>query len=215
MQRRKKLGLGLVAVAVLSGCAGAELVHLAYQATVETFTIQYRTALDAKYASWDNGFNAVQAMTFKRHGLREESACVFDGVLIPWARTWEQKTVSGGVESVLPPEPSKVAGYAAVVYSKKCPGQSEQKILHAGPQEDVLMAQGKAGVLNNRPARTMDLFSSNQDLRPEWVPQVVERAIGLASSNRAAKSFIVSAQDQLVGLLPEQASAITAAASVN
>lgn len=58
----------------------------------------------------------------------------------------------------------------------------------------------------------MDLFSSNQDLRPEWVPQVVERATKLASSNIAAKSFIVNAQDQLAELLPEQSSAIRSAA---
>lgn len=212
MQRRKKLGLGLVAVAVLSGCVGAEVVHLAYQATVEVFTIQYRIAMDTKYASWENGFNAVQPMTFKRSSLREESACAFEGVLIPWARTWEQKTTSGGSESVLPPEPNKIAGYAAVVYSKKCPGQPEQKILHMGPQEDLAMAQGKAVVVNNMPARTLDLLSANQDLRPQWVPQVVERATKLASVNSAAKSFIVSAQDQLAALLPEQSSAIRSAA---
>lgn len=208
----KELSMGMATLLLLSGCAGTEIVNLAYQATVETFTIQYRTVIETKYVSWEDGFNALQSMTFKRHGLREESACVFDGVLIPWVRTWKQKTISGGVQSVLPPDPKKIAGYAAVVYSKKCPGQPEQKILHVGPQEDVLMTQRKAAVLNNRAARTMDLFSSNQDLRPKWVPQVVERATKLASSNGAAKSFIVSAQDQLAELLPEQSNAIRAAA---
>lgn len=212
MRRKKKFGLGLVAVVALSGCVGAEVIHLAYQATVETFTIQYRTAIDTKYVAWEHGFNTAQAMSFKRHGLREESACVFEGVLIPWARTWEQKTISGNIESLLPPEPNKIAGYAAVIYSKKCPMQPEQKILHAGPQEDLVIAQGKAGLLNNKPVRAMDLLSSNQDLRPQWVPQIVERSTELAASNRAAKNFIVSAQDQLADILPDQAKAIKAAA---
>lgn len=212
MNRKKKLSMGLAAAVVLSGCVGAEMVNLAYQATVETFTIQYWIAMDKKYASWENDLNAIQPMTFKRSSLREEGACAFEGVLIPWTRTWEQKTMSGGVESVLPPEPNKIAGYAAVVYSKKCPDQPAQKILHVGPQEDIGMTQGKAVVVNNMPARTMDLFSSNQNLRPQWVPQVVERATQLATSNRAAKIFIVSAQDHLAALLPDQAQAIKSAA---
>lgn len=213
MQRTKKLGLGLAIVAVLSGCVGAEVVHLAYQATVETFTIQYRVAMNTKYVSWENGFDAIQHVTYKRNAFREESKCAFEGVLVPWERNWEQRTTSGGVESVLPPEPGEIAGYAAVIYSKKCPEQPEEKILHTGPQQDIVIAGGKAAVVNNMPVRALDLFGSNQDLRPQWVSQVVERATKLASSNRAAKSFIVSAQDQLADLLPEQASAIKAAAA--
>ena len=59
----------------------------------------------------------------------------------------------------------------------------------------------------------MDVLSGNQDFRPQWVPQVVERAMQLAASNAAAHRFVVSAQDNLVQLLPVQAEAIKAAAA--
>ncbi len=54
-------------------------------------------------------------------------------------------------------------------------------------------------------------MSGNQDLRPQWVPQVVERAMQLAASNASAHRFVVGAQDKLVQLLPAQAEAVKAA----
>ena len=57
----------------------------------------------------------------------------------------------------------------------------------------------------------MDVLSGNQDFRPQWVPQVVERAMQLAASNAAAHRFVVSAQDNPVQLLPAEAEAIKAA----
>ena len=57
----------------------------------------------------------------------------------------------------------------------------------------------------------MDVLSGNQDFRPQWVPQAVERATQLATSNAAAHRFVVGAQDNPVQLLPAQAEAIKAA----
>lgn len=87
------------------------------------------------------------------------------------------------------------------------------EIFFLGEQACVFMAQGKAGAINNSPASTMDVLSGNQDLRPQWVPQVLERATQLAVNNAAAHRFVVSAQDNLVQLLPAQADAIKAAAA--
>ena len=135
----------------------------------------------------------------------EQSFFMITGVLIPWARTWPQEVRNGDNVSYIAPEPNEIAGYAAVVYRKQCPDQAAQAILHVGQQEDVLMVkrEAKAGVLNNRPARAMDVLSGNQDFRPQWLPQVVERAVQLAPSNAAAKQFVLAAQPQLLQAVPE------------
>lgn len=206
MQFNRKLAAVAAAAVVLTGCAGAELAHLAYQATVEQFTIQYRTDTQGqKHVSWRHGFDAVQPMQYQRHFLREEANCTFTGVLIPWARTWPQEVRNGDNVTYIAPEPNEIAGYAAVVYRKQCSDQAAQAILHVGQQEDVLMVkrEAKAGVLNNRPARAMDVLSGNQDFRPQWLPQVVERAVQLAPSNAAAKQFVLAAQPQLLLAVPE------------
>ena len=57
----------------------------------------------------------------------------------------------------------------------------------------------------------MDVLSGNQDFRPQWVPQAVERATQLTAINAAAHRFAVSTQDKLVQLLRAQAEAIKAA----
>ena len=57
----------------------------------------------------------------------------------------------------------------------------------------------------------MDVLSGNQDFRPQWVPQVVERATQLTAINASAHRFAVSTQDKLVQLLRAQAEAIKAA----
>ena len=60
----------------------------------------------------------------------------------------------------------------------------------------------------------MDVLSGNQDFRPQWVPQAVERATQLTAINAAAHRFAVSTQDKLVvQLLQAQAEAIKAAAA--
>lgn len=205
MQFNRKLAAVAAAAVVLTGCAGAELAHLAYQATSEQFTIQYRTDLDTSRVTWAHGFDAIQPMRYKRHFLREEGKCEFNGVLIPWSRTWPQEVRNGDVVTHIAPTPNEIAGYAAVVYSKQCPNEPAQAILHVGEQDGMIIApkEGKAGMIDLRPARTMDVLSGNQDFRPQWLPQVVERAVQLAPSNAAAKQFVLAAQPQLLLAVPE------------
>lgn len=212
---KRKIAALSAAVAVLTGCAGAELVHLAYQTTAEQFTIQYRTDLDTSRVTWAHGFDAIEPMRYTRHFMREDGKCKFDGVLIPWARTWQQEVRNGDTVTRLPPKSDEVAGYAAVIYKKRCPDQPAQAILHVGEQGGLIISarEGKAGLIDLRPAQAMDVLSGNQDFRPQWLPQVVARAIQLAPSNPAAKQFVVSAKEQLIQALPDQKAAITAAAA--
>lgn len=205
MQFHRKLAAVAAAAVVLTGCAGAELVHLAYQATSEQFTIQYRTDLDSSRVTWAHGFDAIQPMRYKRHFLREDGKCKFNGVLIPWSRTWPQEVRNGDTVTQLSPTPNEIAGYASVVYSKQCPDQPVQPILHVGEQEGMIIApkEGKAGLIDLRPAKTMDVLSGNQDFRPQWLPQVVERAVQLAPSHAVAKQFVLAAQPQLLQAVPE------------
>ena len=60
---------------------------------------------------------------------------------------------------------------------------------------------GGAGV--ERQPEPLDVLSGNQDFRPKWLPQVVERAVQLAPSNAAAKQFVLAAQPQLLQAVPE------------
>ena len=149
-------------------------------------------------------------MGYKRHFMREDGKCKFDGVMIPWARTWRQEVSNGDSVSYIEPTPEVIEGYAAVVYNKRCPDQAAQPILHVGEQEGVWMSvrEGKAFVQQLRPAKTYDVLDGNQDFRPQWLPQVVERAVQLAPSNAAAKQFVLTAQQPLVEALPGLKAAI-------
>lgn len=196
--------------ALLSGCVAADLVYLAVHATEEGFSVKYFPNLD-NGLQISSSLNAVTAMPYKRHFLREEGKCQFEGVVVPFERTWPipAQNNDGGSQNMLPPEPGKTAGYASVIYQRTCPNAVPESILHVGIQG--VGAFSRPVIIPAFSVGAQDVMDTPVGNRPQWLPQVVERLVDLAPTSVAAKQAVVTAQDKLVAALPEMAPAIRAA----
>ena len=201
----------LASAALLSGCVAADLVYLAMHSTEEGFSVKYFPKLEKEIAIVPS-LKVVTAMPYKRHFMREEGKCHFDGVLVPWERTWPVAVPSGDGDSqkTLPPEPGKIAGYASVIYQRTCPNAAPESILHVGIQGTGIFS--KPSVISANSVAAQDVMDTPVGNRPQWLPQVIQRLVDLAPANAAAKQAVVTAQDELGAALPEMASAIHAAA---
>lgn len=196
--------------ALLSGCVAADLVHLAVHSAEEGFSVKYFPNVDRR-VQIDPSLKVVTAMPYKRHFLREEGKCKFDGVVVPWERTWSvpAQGSDGGDQAMLPPEPGKIAGYAAVIYQRTCPNAAPEGILHVGIQGTGVFAQPV--IIPSNSVGAQDVMDTPTGNRPKWLPQVVVRLVDLAPTSAVAKQAVVTAQDKLVAALPEMAPAIKAA----
>lgn len=208
---KKRVWCGILAGSVLlSGCA-ADLVFLAMHAAEEGFTIKYFTKLE-RSVPIDPSLNVVTPMPYMRHFMRDEGKCQFDGVVVPWERTWEIRAPGGDATNthMLPPAPGKIAGYAAVVYQRTCPGKKPEAVLHVGVQGTGIFS--KPEILAGSSVGMQDVLVTSVVNRPQWLPQVVERLVSLAPTSPVAKQVVVTAREKLVQALPEMESAINVAA---
>lgn len=195
--------------ALLSGCVAADLVYLAVHATEEGFSIKYFPDVD-KMVLIDPSLTTVTAMRYKRHFLREEGKCQFEGVIVPWVRTWEMPIQGSDAHNgaMLPPEPGKIAGYASVIYQRKCPNALPESILHVGLQSTGVFAKPVINSANSVGAQ--DVLNIAVGNRPQWLPQVVDRLLELAPANAAAKQAVLMAHDKLEMAFPTMAPKINA-----
>ena len=216
MQLRKG-GAVVVGAAMLGGCAGAEVILAvaqvvnvttmvgagAYEIGKEATSVQYRVRYEGKVdrEKWDTRMDMAKTVQYMRVWWREDGKCSFEGVLVPWSDPQAE-----GEDAL------KVAGYASVIYSRKCPEQAEQSVLLIGKQE-VYTRKNTTTLSHGQAVQTMDLFDNPVEARPIWWPQVAQRLLTLAPTDAAALRFVQHAQDNLVRLMPEQEAAIRAAAA--
>ncbi|QTX19922.1 hypothetical protein [Comamonas aquatica] len=207
--KKRVLGSIVAGSVLISGCA-ADLVFLAMHAAEEGFTIKYFPKLE-RSVSIEPSLNVVTAMPYKRHFMRDESKCQFDGVVVPWERTWEERALGGDAANpqMLPPEPGKIAGYAAVVYQRTCPGKKPEAILHVGVQGTGIFS--KPEILAGSSVGMQDVLLTQATNRPQWLPQVVERLVRVAPTSPAAKQVLVTAHEKLAQALPELETALKGA----
>lgn len=202
--------LSLVTGAVLlSGCVAADLVYLAVHTTEESFSVKYFPKLE-RAVEIEPSLKVVTAMPYKRHFLRDEGKCKFDGVVVPWERTWPVPAQSGddGSQNMLAPEPGKIAGYASVIYQRTCPNAAPESILHVGIQGTGVFA--KPVIMPANSVGAQDVMDTPVGNQPQWLPQVIERLVDLAPTNPAAGQAVLIAQDKLMIASPKMAPAIKA-----
>lgn len=87
---------------------------------------------------------------------------------MPYARTWEETVNNGYVESVLPPEPDKLASYAFAINKKECPGKEAEAMFR------VAARIGGAGGVRRVEAKyfridAVELGALREDQRPKWL----------------------------------------------
>ncbi len=134
----------------------------------------------------------VAAISFHREWWRDEGKCRFRGLLVPYARTWEEETKNAFLEAVLPPEPDKTAGVAVVVNKKECPGKEPEAIFRVASQV------GERRVMKGLfKVPAADLGSIPEAERPLWLPQVIEIIEKNAATNPDARDFLDFTQQAL------------------
>ncbi len=134
----------------------------------------------------------VAAITVKdRVPMWSDGACAYSGVLVPYARDWQQLD-----ESEDPPrlireaDPEKVVGQAVLLNTRTCPGKPLEHVLFAG--ESPIAAHV---LFKNASITVTDVETMHKDVRYKWLPQVLTRVEAhAATGNEAAIGFMTNMQ---------------------
>ncbi|HDR8919207.1 TPA: hypothetical protein QDA95_002380, partial [Burkholderia vietnamiensis] len=123
------------------------------------------------------------------------STCSGEGVMVPYARDWEETVQRGQEEIVLPPEPDKTVGQSYIVTKMKCKDKPEERVLLVD-QDSRLHTR-----LPEDHTLTMQAyFGLKADQRPKWFAQVIKRLERAAATNPSAKQALddIAAYEQQV-----------------
>ena len=127
----------------------------------------------------------------------EEERCRYSGVAVPYERLWEERVVtSRNSETVLPPEPGKLAGHALIINRKDCEGRPPEAMFRVATiqgsiRDSYILGAGYSLVM-------LQLSSMSEDMQPKWVPQVLE-ALEAAKADPVAQEFLrFNAEHKLV-----------------
>ncbi|MGD1325391.1 hypothetical protein ACNHE5_10790 [Pandoraea pnomenusa] len=129
----------------------------------------------------------VYAIAMKQQGPFWIDKCHYDGVMVQYARDWEEVQKSTGV--VFSPEPDKPVGYALILTKEKCPGKNERKIFSVDSK--YFYPFNRAYVIREgHRMDAVDYASQREEMRPKWMPQVLKTIEADAPRNVAAQSFL-------------------------
>ena len=127
-------------------------------------------------------------VTIRVRPKTEEERCRYSGVVVPYERLWEERVVSSGSETVIPPEPGKIAGYAIVINRKDCDDRQPEAMLRVATHYRPLFNSNVLG--EGASYVVLPLDSLPESTRPKWVPQVMETLAEAAASDSVAQEFL-------------------------
>lgn len=148
--------------------------------------------------------NAYAELKLHREYWREDGKgkCSFEGVLVPYTRTWSEEVHRGDQVVILPAEPDKIAGYVVIANRKVCQGKAPEAILRAGTPSTRKPFFGNRQVDVHTFFPAGDMLETPPDKMPPWMPQAVDRLALLAKTNKKAEHFISSSIPELNKALP-------------
>lgn len=161
-----------------------DAIFLAATLTSQAFNIVARSTTDVKIQ--EN--ISVYAVEMKQQAPMWADKCLYDGVMVQYARDWEETQESTGI--VLPAEPDKPLGYALILTKEKCPGKAERDIFSAGSKFFYPLFGKDYVIREGHRIDSVDYASQRDDMRPKWMPQVLRTIESESTSNPAANSFI-------------------------
>ena len=130
----------------------------------------------------------VYAVSMTEQAPMWTKKCKYEGVMVEYARDWEEEQLSTGV--ILPPEPDKPIGYALILTKERCPEKEERAIFNTDSKFFTPLF-GKAYVIREGgPMDTRDYWSLKEEDRPKWMPQVLRTIEAEAPKNPAAQHFL-------------------------
>jgi hypothetical protein len=129
----------------------------------------------------------VYAISLKQQAPFWVDKCHYSGVMIEYARDWEEIEPSTG--TVLPAAPEKPIGYALILTKEKCPDKSERDIFSTGSKFFYPLFGRNYVIREGHRIDALDYASQKEDFRPKWMPQVLKTIQQEASNNIAAQNF--------------------------
>lgn len=202
----------------LAGCVGLEVANIAVQ-TVNTTVSDLVSVQRMTIVS--NDLHSATPAVYKPYVYRKGQDCVFSAFVVPYERTWPEEVRDGEGVRILPPEPGKIAGYAAVVYKKTCPGEAPQSVLRAGRQATVtgtgtIFTRAFSSDRTTYFMNSWDSAVNSQDMTvlnqtvPKWWGQVVERMIRVSERDDKVKAMLIEEQALLAKAAPDHIDALRA-----
>jgi len=120
-----------------------------------------------------------------REWWRDESKCKFIGLMVPYARDWPETIRNGEIETVLPPEPDKVAGQAFIINRKVCPGKPDEAIFRGTDKW-----RNPGIFLEKHQITAEDLKGMKPQDRPKWFEQVMARIERVSRDDAQIREFL-------------------------
>jgi len=130
----------------------------------------------------------VYAVSMTEQAPMWTDKCKYEGVMVEYARDWEEEQLSTGV--ILAPEPDKPIGYALILTKERCPEKEERAILNVGDSPSSPFFGRKHVLREGNPVDTRDFESMKEEYRPKWMPQVLRTIEAEAPKNPAAQHFL-------------------------
>lgn len=109
----------------------------------------------------------VRQVEFKRMRQVDDSSCVFKGVMVPYARDWDEVTETAYGQQVRKAVPDEVGGYAIVLDKKVC-DNSVEKVAYVDSYFGGIFGRMTAGLQRD----ANDLSVLHGEARPRWLEQV-------------------------------------------
>lgn len=149
------------------------------------------------YSEMDVAYPAqgqVAQVSFHREWWRSDAKCRFTGLMVPYARDWEETRDDGFTQTTLAPEPDKIAGYAFVINKKTCEGQPDEALLNvdealAGARK-VWQDTAKTKILKKYILHSVSLQGRAPSELPKWFPQVMKTIEAAAATSKDAQAFV-------------------------
>lgn len=129
----------------------------------------------------------VYAVAMRQQTPYGVEKCNYDGVMVQYARDWEEVQPSG---VVVPPEPDKPIGYALILTKEKCPGKDERPIFSAGSKFFYPLFGRGYVIREGHRMDAVDYASQPENMRPKWMPQVLKTIEADAPGNIVAQNFL-------------------------
>lgn len=191
MQRNLKMAIALCAAPWVAGCAGLELAHLVGQTLTQEVSTIARANHDVPVQP---GVKVYAFEMFEQRPLWV-TPCQYSGVIVEYAQDWDQVAEDGHV--VRKANPDKMAGYALLLNKEQCPDEEPADILKVGSQEfNSLFGPPKYAIRKGHGRTAVNYYGLHGDMRPKWMPGVVETIKAEASSNPAAAAFLAQMQER-------------------
>lgn len=138
--------------------------------------------------------DAVVAIEGSRSRMMDDGKgkCVFKGILVPFARDWEESKVERGETKIVPAAPEETAAYATLINEKICSNMAPVKMFSIGVYHKNLMRRLPDG----QSFIVYDLYQMKTENAPRWFSQVLDRIERVAKTDAVAKAFVTSSNKQ-------------------